>query len=311
MPTTAYVYVPIPSSENFEIGLNTGHWGWRSSALDKAGARDDAMSLKVGDLFVLGHVGPNPRVAEGAWAQSSLKRLVVARITKPYFVDHVREIWPDEQYPERIGFDILAERENVGGEMLGADAMEALRLSANKGGVPLLLTDATALATLAEGLLPTEEETEEEDEAPADGVVAHTGLESVLALGLVRLEQAKLRRRLLNGASQATCALCGRSLPARFLRAAHIKRRSKASREERLRMANIMAACLLGCDELFEHGYVYVTEHGRVAVNGEADTTPDLDVAARAIEGREVAGHGPERQAFFAWHRTNVAMVTD
>ncbi|MFE2583450.1 hypothetical protein [Streptomyces sp. NPDC059378] len=31
-------------------------------------------------------------------------------------------------------------------------------------------------------------------------------------------------------------------------------------------MANIMAACLLGCDELFEHGYIDVTRDGTLAI---------------------------------------------
>jgi hypothetical protein len=300
MPRTAHIYVPSPSRRNLDIALDTGHWGWRRTALDRAGARDDVKSLRTGDLVVLGHKGPNSRVAPGGWADATLGRTVVAQVVRPYFVDEAEAIWPDDQYPERIGIDILGEEENVGGPALGAEALEALRLSANKQGVPVILPGTAAVANLADALPPVDEE-------PADRIVSHTGLESALATVLVRREQSKLRKHLLNGATEATCALCGRTLPARLLRAAHIKRRSDASREERLRMANIMAACLLGCDELFEHGYVFVTDEGAIARSGKADSTPDLSEAAQALEGRRVADYGPARAPFFAWHRTHIA----
>ncbi|MDQ0605552.1 hypothetical protein QF037_009985 [Streptomyces canus] len=74
-----------------------------------------------------------------------------------------------------------------------------------------------------------------------------------------------------------------------------------------MQMANIVPACLLGCDELFEHGHVYVTPAGVIAVNTKAVTTPDLAAAAEALEGLLVPDHGSHREPYFAWHRTYTA----
>ncbi|QCX81211.1 hypothetical protein C9F11_38140 [Streptomyces sp. YIM 121038] len=299
MPKTAYIYVPTPSSGNLEIGLSKGLWGWRSSALDRAGARQTVQSLTKGDLLVLAHKGPNSRVAPGGWAAATLKRVIVTQIDKPYFTDTLT-VWPDDDYPERIGIDILDEEHDVHGHALGADAMEALRLSANKQGAAVLQAGTGAVAQLADTLPPV-------SPPSSDGSIDHDGDDSTVAQVLVRREQSKLRKQMLNGATTFTCALCGRHLPIRFIRAAHIKRRSAASREERLQRANIMPACLLGCDELFEHGYVYATTDGKIAVSGKNPTTPALADAAKTLDGLPVADYGPHREPFFTWHRTNIA----
>ncbi|MEE4595284.1 hypothetical protein V2J94_25930 [Streptomyces sp. DSM 41524] len=299
MSTTAYIYVSQKSSGNFDIGLSRGVWGWRSSGLDRADARAAVQSLKEGDLIVFGYGGPANRVPPGEWADVGLRRVVVTQVTSPYYVDRT-PVWPDDEYPERIGIDVLDEEEDVHGSAVGADGMEALRLSSNKQGVAILRAGTAVVANLAGALPPV---------APGsgDGSIDHDGAENAVAQVLVRREQAKLRRRLLNGAAQATCALCGRTLPVRFIRAAHIKRRSAATREERLQLANVMPACLLGCDELFEHGYVYVTGDGSIAVSDKTNTTPHLTEAAKALEGLTVADYGPSRAPFFTWHCDNVA----
>ncbi|WP_225828227.1 hypothetical protein [Streptomyces naphthomycinicus] len=299
MPKTAYIYVPSPSRENLEIGLDQGLWGWRPSALARAGARQAVRSLSEGDFVVLGHRGPNSRVAPGGWANVTLRHVIVTQVSRPYFTDST-PVWPDDEYPERIGVDVLEEEQDVHGAALGTDAMEALRLSANKQGAAVLQSGIAAVAQLADVLSSAPAH-------PGDGIVDHEGADSVVAKVLVRREQAKLRKKLLNGATEAACALCGRVLPARFIRAAHIKRRSAASRQERLMMANIMATCLIGCDELFEHGYVYVNDNGTIAVSPLSNTTPDLAVAAKALEGRTVADHGRHSAPFYTWHRTHIA----
>lgn len=299
MPKTAYIYVPSASRENLEIGLDQGLWGWRGSALDRAGARQAVQSLSEGDFLVLGHRGPNSRVAPGGWVNATLQRVIVTQVSRPYFTDYA-PVWPDDDYPERIGIDVLEEEPDVHGTALGADAMEALRLSANKQGAAVLQPGIAAIAQLADTLSPA-------PDLPGDGTVDHEGADSTVAQVLVRREQAKLRKKLLGGAAEAACALCGRVLPARLIRAAHIKRRSVASRQERLMMANVMPACLIGCDELFEHGYVYVTDNGTIAVSPKSNVTPDLAVVAKALEGRNVADHGPHRAPFYAWHRAHIA----
>ncbi|ARX87062.1 hypothetical protein SMD44_06543 [Streptomyces alboflavus] len=299
MPKSAYVYVPTPSRGNFEIGLDRGLWGWRSSALDRAGARQEVRSLEEGDFLVLGHSGPNSRVAPGGWSDATLQRVVVTRVIQTYFTG-TDPVWPDDDYPERIGIDVLEEEQEVRGAALGADAMEALRMSANKQGAAVLRPDAASVARFADALGP-------DSGVPDDGIVDHKGDHSALAQVFVRREQGKLRRKLLGGAREIPCALCGRVLPVRFIRAAHIKRRSAASRKERLMMANIMPACLLGCDELFEQGMVFVTDGGTVAASSRAKDARDLAAAVKLLEGHRVADYGPDRESFYAWHRSNIA----
>ncbi len=89
--------------------------------------------------------------------------------------------------------------------------------------------------------------------------------------------------------------------------AAHIKRRSEATHEERLLMANIMPACLMGCDELFEHGFVYVDTDGVIAASPRSNDTTDLAAAAAHLAGRTVADYDEHRAPFFAWHREHTA----
>ncbi|MGW3570163.1 hypothetical protein ACWDSL_40925 [Streptomyces sp. NPDC000941] len=299
MPKTGYIYVPAPSRANLEIGLNQGLWGWRTSALDRAEAREAVQTLKEGDFLILGHKGPNSRVRPGGWTDVTLQRVIVTQITRPLFTD-TAPVWPDDDYPERIGMDVLDEEHNVTGAAVGADGMEALRLSANKQGAAVLRSGTASVAQLASELPPV-------DTLPAEGNVDHDGDVNAVAQVLVRREQAKLRKALLGGAQQAACALCGRVLPTRFIRAAHIKRRSAATREERLMMANIMPACLMGCDELFEHGHIFVTGDGTIVVRQKPNDTSDLREAAEALAGRTVADYGHHRAPFFTWHRENTA----
>ncbi|MFJ8920995.1 hypothetical protein ACIREK_16155 [Streptomyces sp. NPDC102415] len=304
MPKTAYIYVPAPSRKNLEIGLDRGLWGWKSATLDRATGRPDVQSLEVGDYLVLAHIGPQARVPAGGWANATLKRVSVTQITRSYFQDST-QVWPDDTYPERIGIDLLADEANVAGETLGDQAAEALRLSANKQGSALVYPGTAALAQFVTEL-PTTDEGEQQQLSDEPEAVTHAGADSALVEVLVRREQSKLRNKMLDGADTFTCALCGRHLPVRFIRAAHIKRRSQASREERLQLSNIMPACLLGCDELFEHGYIHVTENGHVAVSGKAGEHLALKEAADQLAGNPVGGYSEHRAPYFAWHRNNV-----
>ncbi|MFE9863257.1 hypothetical protein ACFYPZ_10930 [Streptomyces sp. NPDC005506] len=307
MPKTAYIYVPAPSKKNLEIGLDRGLWGWKSATLDRATGRPDVQSLEVGDYLVLAHIGPQARVPAGGWANAILKRVIVTKITQPYFQD-TTEVWPDDTYPERIGIDLLADETKVTGQTLGDQAAEALRLSANKQGSALVYAGTAALAQFVTELPTTDEgEGEQQPQLPNEPeALTHAGADSALVEVLVRREQSKLRKKMLNGADTFTCALCGRHLPVRFIRAAHIKRRSQASREERLQLSNIMPACLLGCDELFEHGYIHVTDTGHIGVSGKAGEHPALKEAADQLAGNPVGGYSEHRAPYFAWHRNNV-----
>lgn len=90
-----------------------------------------------------------------------------------------------------------------------------------------------------------------------------------------RLEQRFLRQYLFGKSRSGTCDLCGREFPVEFLVAAHIKRRSLCSREEKLDFDSIvMANCKFGCDELFGRGYISVNGDGRIEYSAQLRESP-------------------------------------
>ncbi|WP_218713223.1 HNH endonuclease [Arthrobacter sp. BF1] len=105
-------------------------------------------------------------------------------------------------------------------------------------------------------------------------------------LTTIRLEQAHLRKNLLRGRQTAPCAICGEHFPARLLIAGHIKPRPECSEEERLDFEhNAMLTCALGCDALYEWGYIVVDAKGRITA-GQPTETPRIEATVEALVGR-------------------------
>ena len=298
MPQTAYVYVPNSSRANLDIGIRDGLWGWRSEALDKARGRAVVQSLRVGDFFVLGHGGPSPRVAPDGWRGRTLKRVIVGQVTRTLYESR-SEVWPDDVYPERIGIEVLGEYDD--GATLQPGAMEALRLSGTKQGGAVMEpgTGAATLIALAA--------TEPVEDDPTDEAADVEGDTDVMRAVLVRREQARLRRLKFEKAKEIQCAICGRLLPARIVHAAHIKRRKDANYRERIDLSNIMGACTLGCDTLFEFGHIYVDGAGIVRINPAAPRT--LADAAARLTGAQCEAFSSASAVHFEYHRTEVAEV--
>jgi len=81
----------------------------------------------------------------------------------------------------------------------------------------------------------------------------------------VRKGQAQLRNLLAGNRELATCALCGEEYPMGFLVAAHVKKRSICSDDERRDLRHVaMLACTFGCDALYEAGWITVGQDGNV-----------------------------------------------
>ncbi len=116
-----------------------------------------------------------------------------------------------------------------------------------------------------------------------------------------RVEQVFLRTFLLGGYNVGCCGMCGKSLPKELLVAAHIKPRNKCSKAERLDFENIaMLMCSLGCDRLFEYGFIYVTE-GKILHNPRRELSQDLEERVKCLVGRGV-DKWPGRASYFQWH---------
>ena len=124
-----------------------------------------------------------------------------------------------------------------------------------------------------------------------------------------RLEQRFLRASLLPGLT-GECALCGRQFPVGFLVAAHIKKRSQCSHTERLSVKIVMAACVFGCDALFEGGYVCVDTSGTIMISSLVSVTPTVQALLVEMNGRTCPAFEPNRAPYFAWHQVHTFRQT-
>lgn len=116
-----------------------------------------------------------------------------------------------------------------------------------------------------------------------------------------RKEQGFLRKHVLKGRDFGSCYICGEELPVRFLVAAHIKRRSKCSKREKADFSNIVPMCLLGCDALFEDGYLVVV-NDRVSVRSDEENHHvALKTIRKNLQGRPISVEAKQRP-YFQWH---------
>ena len=81
-------------------------------------------------------------------------------------------------------------------------------------------------------------------------------------------------------------AVSGRCLPRGLLVAAHVKPRSECSEEERRDIPHVaMAACLLGCDALYETGYLTVDATGRIVTARPITRASHVETVLRGFGG--------------------------
>lgn len=121
------------------------------------------------------------------------------------------------------------------------------------------------------------------------------------ALARYRVEQDALRHVLIGDDPTGRCALCGRVLPVGLLVAAHVKPRAECSDDERRDLRNVaMLACHLGCDRLYELGYVSVDPDGSLVT---ADADGALADQLAPLAGRACGAHHERSAGYFAWHR--------
>jgi hypothetical protein len=122
-----------------------------------------------------------------------------------------------------------------------------------------------------------------------------------------RTEQRALREFLIDETTEAQCDLCGMTYPVGFLVAAHIKKRSECSDEEKRDIpANAMLACRFGCDELFERGYIGVSDDGAILITTRKTLTDDLLLRLEELQGLSCVAFAKSNEKYFSWHRENV-----
>lgn len=119
----------------------------------------------------------------------------------------------------------------------------------------------------------------------------------------VRKEQRPLRDFLLKGASSARCSICRKLFGENLLWASHIKQRSKCTTAERRDFRNIAALmCVLGCDALFERGYIIVGRGGVIAL-GRPSNSPEVIARTNKLVGKQCNAWTAQSEPYFKWHR--------
>jgi hypothetical protein len=82
------------------------------------------------------------------------------------------------------------------------------------------------------------------------------------------------------------------------------------SPQERRDLNNVMFACVLGCDSLFEHGYVYVDADGAIRPSDHSASSAHLTTAVERL-GDTCTAHTAASADYFAWHRHTIAHVKE
>jgi len=143
--------------------------------------------------------------------------------------------------------------------------------------------------------------TEEEFDSAVDALEGYDDLDLPSKVN-GRKEQSFLRRHLFEGKIITQCGLCNENLPVSFLVAAHIKKRSQCSLEEKKDYQSIvMPMCKFGCDELFEQGYIGVRD-GKVIQIKEFPITEKVEKHVKKIGGNICSYWNESTSVYFDWH---------
>lgn len=119
--------------------------------------------------------------------------------------------------------------------------------------------------------------------------------------GTARVEQAELRRRLLRSRNEAPCVVCHRVLPAHLLVAGHVLPRNQLTDAERMDFESVaVLMCVLGCDALYERGYLTVKD--RLVHAGRPAGSQAVAESIEALVGRSVEPASSQQESLFAEH---------
>lgn len=120
-----------------------------------------------------------------------------------------------------------------------------------------------------------------------------------------RKEQSFLRSRLFGNRRDADCCICGRTLSVDLLVAAHVKKRSVCTTEEMRDWDHIVVPmCYLGCDRLYEKGYLTV-ERGSVRVQKDMSFPESVRSVLDGLDGRSCPHWSNQTEPYFKWHRVH------
>ncbi|MEK6153890.1 hypothetical protein WIW50_11545 [Flavobacteriaceae bacterium 3-367] len=116
-----------------------------------------------------------------------------------------------------------------------------------------------------------------------------------------RLEQIYLKRKLFGKRTRDTCAACKKDFPVSFLVTAHIKKRSCCSIDERKDLNVVMPMCKMGCDEIYEKGYIGVSNGIFVDIR-RTPNSKHLQDYIDQILGTKCEYFNDQTKDYFDWH---------
>jgi hypothetical protein len=168
------------------------------------------------------------------------------------------------------------------------------------------LNDADADALLAE--LGVEAPLRHLPGRPHENWAPGSGDTDATAIARIRTEQSQLRAYLLDDRASAECGICNRAMPADLLVAGHIIPRRNLDDAQRRDFESVaMLVCVLGCDALFESGYLVVGKDGRVAAGRATSAESVVEQVAVRTGGRSPAWRkstAPAFESHAAMHRS-------
>jgi predicted restriction endonuclease len=118
-----------------------------------------------------------------------------------------------------------------------------------------------------------------------------------------RIEHRILSEYLFGNSKKSKCAICSKIYPNEIMVTAHIKKRSKSNTKEKKDLNIVMPVCKIGCDELFEQGYIYVDNNGCIRINEAKNISDDLMNYLKNIDNKKCYFYNDYNKKFFKSHR--------
>jgi hypothetical protein len=177
------------------------------------------------------------------------------------------------------------------------------KLTANIQGFTVLYEDESRFILQQLGIDDIESSTKEmpASEAEAEKALKNLPETNRITSAIARKEHNLLTSLLHGKRVNNECAICHKTFPTSLLNTAHIKKRANCTHEERVNRYIVMPLCTLGCDELYERGYISIV-NGKIVALRKKPLTEAVRKYIAGIEGNDCSYYNETTKGFFDWH---------
>ena len=116
-----------------------------------------------------------------------------------------------------------------------------------------------------------------------------------------RLEQGYLKKNLFGKKTIGTCACCKKDYPVSYLITAHIKKRAFCESNERKDINVVFPMCKMGCDEVYEKGYISVFKGVFIDMKKSPNSLHLQEFISR-VNGSKCEFFNNKTKKYFDWH---------